>query len=285
MLADALESDASLRAHFFENLRIMLYGGAGLPQPLLDRIQDMAVKTIGHKILGSSAYGATETTSGFMSIHYLTDKVGIGLPMPGAEIKLVPHGPRYEVRVRGPITTPGYLNEPEKSKTMFDDEGFYCLGDYATFVDPENIELGLAFAGRLAEEFKLASGTWVRGGQLKAELIKALAPWVSDLVICGDGGLDLGIMIWLSAQGAALEAANIGAAHTAISALIAEHNKGNPGQSTRIHRASILSEPPVVEAHEISDKGTINRNAVIERRAQDVAQLFARPSPTHVMEF
>jgi feruloyl-CoA synthase len=284
MLADALAADESLRQHFFKHLRIMLYGGAGLPQPLLDRLQDMAVATIGHKILGSSAYGATETTSGFMAIHYLTDKVGIGLPMPGVEIKLVPHGPRYELRARGPITTPGYLGEPEKSASMFDEEGFYCLGDYATFIDADNPSRGLAFAGRLAEEFKLLSGTWVRGGALKADLIKLLSPHVADLVICGDGQDRLGVLLWPSPSGREMETDQAGSLAHALRERFAEHNRNHPGQSTSIPRFIILDEPPQVDAHEISDKGTINRSAVIERRQHAVLDLYAKsPSPTVIV--
>lgn len=277
MLADALEADADLRERFFRDLRVMLYGGAGLPQPVLDRLQAMAVATTGHRILGSSAYGATETTSGFMTIHYETDRVGIGLPMPGVEVKLVPHGQRHELRVRGPITMPGYLGAPEKNAEVFDDEGFYSLGDYATFIDPGDPAKGLAFAGRLAEEFKLASGTWVRGGALKADLIRHLAPLVADLVICGDGGACVGVMVWLSPAAAAQEASEPGHARAALAERLKAHNQAFPGQSTRIARCLVLSEPPQVEAHEISDKGTINRNAVIERRAADHARLFADP--------
>jgi feruloyl-CoA synthase len=285
MLADALAADEDLRQKFFGPLRIMLYGGAGLPQPLLDRIQDMAIATVGHKIMGCSAYGATETTSGFMAVHFLTDKVGIGLPMPGVELKLVPDGQRYEVRVRGPITTPGYLNEPEKSRTMFDEDGFYALGDYASLIDPDNISRGLAFAGRLAEEFKLASGTWVRAGQLKADLLRILSPYVADLVICGDGGMELGIMVWPSSQAVEQMTANLDVLRDHLKSALREHNAVHSGQSTRIARAMILTEPPVVEAHEISDKGTINRMAVIERRAQSVADLFAEPISGSVIAF
>jgi feruloyl-CoA synthase len=283
LLADALAADADLRQKFFGPLRIMLYGGSGLPQPLLDRLQDMAIETVGHKIMGCSAYGATETTSGFMAVHFLTDKVGIGLPMPGVDLKLVPDGHRYEVRVRGPITTPGYLNEPEKSLTMFDEDGFYSLGDYASFIDPDDISRGLAFAGRLAEEFKLASGTWVRAGQLKADLQRILSPHIADLVICGDGGRELGIMVWPSAQAVQEMASKPDFLRQQLKSALSAHNATHGGQSTRIARALILTEPPVVEAHEISDKGTINRMAVIERRAQSVADLFAEPAPDSVI--
>jgi feruloyl-CoA synthase len=187
--------------------------------------------------------------------------------------------------VRGPITTPGYLNEPEKSRTMFDEDGFYALGDYASLIDPDNISRGLAFAGRLAEEFKLASGTWVRAGQLKADLLRILSPYVADLVICGDGGMELGIMVWPSSQAVEQMTANLDVLRDHLKSALREHNAVHSGQSTRIARAMILTEPPVVEAHEISDKGTINRMAVIERRAQSVADLFAEPISGSVIAF
>lgn len=283
ILVDVLEADKELRQTFFRDLNIMLYGGAGLPQPILDRIQAMAVDVTGHRILGISAYGATETTSGCLSIYYPTEKVGIGLPMPGIEVKLVPHGPRYEVRIKGPVITPGYLNEPEKNREILDDDGFYKTGDYAAFIDPGDHTKGLAFAGRLAEEFKLMSGTWVRGGELRADLLKILAPYVSDLVICGDGRAHLALMLWLNRAVIGAEKKTAEDIDAFVRAGLQKHNAASPGFSTRIHRALILEEPPVVEAHEISDKGSVNRNRVLERRAADVARLYENPPPSGVM--
>ena len=145
MLADALEQDADLRTQFFRNLRLALYGGAGLPQALYERFQRLAVETIGERIFFTTGYGATETTSGCMSIYFPTEEVGIGLPMPGMTLKLVPNGPRYEVRVRGQIVTPGYLSNPEVNRGIFDEEGFYRTGDTAQLHDPADIQQGPAF--------------------------------------------------------------------------------------------------------------------------------------------
>lgn len=282
-LADALEADAQLRKTFFRNLHIMLYGGAGLPQQVLDRIQNMAVETMGHRILGISAYGSTETTSGCLSIYYPTEKVGIGLPMPGIEVKLVPHGPRYEVRIRGPIITPGYLNEPEKSRDILDSDGFYKTGDYATFIDPDDYTKGLAFAGRLAEEFKLTSGTWVRSGELRAELLQRLAPFVSELVVCAENRAFVTLMLWLNHATVTAEKKQKSDLEAFVIERLRQHNAAPGGSSTRIQRALFLEEPPVIEAHEISDKGSVNRSIVLQRRAAKLELLYQNPPPPSVL--
>ena len=265
MLTDALEKDAELRATFFRNMRLMLYGGAGLPQTVLDRLQAAAVAETGHRIMMTSGYGMTETVSAFMVIHFETDRVGIGLPAPGTTVKLVPVGDRYELRARGPNVTTGYLDEPEKTAAAFDDEGFYRTGDLVTFHDPADPSQGLAFSGRAAEEFKLSSGAWVYGGGLRDGLIKALSPLVSDLVLCDDGRPYLGVMLWARPDA---ELAEIGRR-------IAAFNGEQHGTAARIKRALLLKDPPSANAHEISDKGTINRRAVIDRRAGEVERLFA----------
>lgn len=265
MLTDALEQDAELRATFFRNMRLMLYGGAGLPQTVLDRLQAAAVAETGHRIMMTSGYGMTETVSAFMVIHFETDRVGIGLPAPGTTVKLVPVGDRYELRARGPNVTTGYLDEPEKTAAAFDDEGFYRTGDLVTFHDPADPSQGLAFSGRAAEEFKLSSGAWVYGGGLRDGLIKALSPLVSDLVLCDDGRPYLGVMLWARPDA---ELAEIGRR-------IAAFNGEQHGTAARIKRALLLKDPPSANAHEISDKGTVNRRAVIDRRAGEVERLFA----------
>lgn len=265
MLTDALEQDAELRATFFRKMRLMLYGGAGLPQTVLDRLQAAAVAETGHRIMMTSGYGMTETVSAFMVIHFETDKVGIGLPAPGTTVKLVPVGDRYELRARGPNVTTGYLDEPEKTAAAFDEEGFYRTGDLVTFHDPADPSKGLAFSGRAAEEFKLSSGAWVYGGGLRDGLIKALSPLVSDLVLCDDGRPYLGVMLWARPDA---ELAEIGRR-------LAAFNAEQHGSAARIKRALLLKDPPSANAHEISDKGTINRRAVIDRRAAEVERLFA----------
>jgi feruloyl-CoA synthase len=273
MLVEALEKDPALRATFFKKMRLMLYGGAGLSQTIHDRLQAAAVAETGCRIMMTSGYGMTETVSAFMVIHFETDKVGIGLPAPGTTVKLAPTGDRYEVRARGPNVTTGYLDEPEKTAAAFDEEGFYRTGDLAVFHDPEDPTKGLAFAGRAAEEFKLSSGTWVYGGALRDGLIKALSPLVLDLVLCDDGRPYLGVMLWPTA----------GADPAEIARRLAAFNREQHGGAARVKRALLLSEPPSANAHEISDKGTINRRAVIDRRADQVDRLFAETPDEGVM--
>ncbi len=274
MLVDALEQDPVLRANFFKKMRLMLYGGAGLSQAVYDRLQAAAVAETGHRIMMTSGYGMTETVSAFMVIHFPTDKVGIGLPAPGATLKLSPVGDRYEVRAAGPMVTAGYLDEPEKTAAAFDEEGFYRTGDLAVFHDPEDPGQGLAFAGRAAEEFKLSSGTWVYGGGLRDGLIKALSPLVLDLVLCDDGRPYLGLMLWPTA----------GADPAEIEARLRAFNGAQHGGAARIKRALLLKDPPSANAHEISDKGTINRRAVIDRRASEVDRLYADAPDAGVMQ-
>lgn len=265
MLVDALEKDRVLRATFFRKMRLMLYGGAGLSQTVHDRLQAAAVAETGHRIMMTSGYGMTETVSAFMVIHFETDKVGIGLPAPGVRVKLSPVGGRFEVRVRGPNVSSGYLDEPERTAVAFDEEGFYRTGDLAVFHDPQDPTKGLAFAGRAAEEFKLSSGTWVYGGGLRDDLLRALSPLVLDLVLCDDGRPYLAVMLWLTP----------GADPTEVARRLAAFNTHHRGVAARIRRALLLNDPPSANAHEISDKGTINRRAVIDRRAAEVDRLFS----------
>lgn len=286
MLAEALEEDAGLRKVFFEKLQLMLYGGAGLPQPVFDRLQALAEAETGKRVFLTTGYGATETTSGCMSIYFMSEQVGIGLPMPGLSVKLVPlDARRYELRMKGEMVTPGYLNRPELEAEIRDEEGFYKIGDTAEFHDPDNIEAGLAFAGRLAEEFKLNTGTFVSGGALRAELVKVCAPYIQDLVICGENRPYVAILAWPNikalAEAAGLPAeasvAQSEAALDLIAERLAAHNAACAGSSERVVRFALLTSPPDAEAHEVSDKGTINQEAARRHRSGDVDRLYAEP--------
>lgn len=282
MLADVLEQDEELQKVFFSELKLMLYGGASLSQAVQDRIQAMAIRNTGHRIMITSAYGATETTAGVTATYFYTERVGLGIPLAGTTLKLVPYGERFEVRVKGASVMNGYLDDTEKTLAAFDEEGFYCMGDLAVLNDPERPEEGLAFAGRIAEEFKLATGAWVQGGALREELLMALSPMVAELVLCDDDRPHLAMMFWPSPDGvkSALgmsfeEALTSGALHQEIGRRLAEHNAANRGASTRILRAKMLTTPPNPNAHEISDKASINRRAVIDNRRDVVEALFA----------
>ena len=275
MLVDALEKDAELRQCFFANLRIALYGGAGLPQALYERFQKLAIDTIGARIFFTTGYGATETTSGCMSIYFPTEEVGIGLPMPGMTLKLVPNGPRYEVRIRGQIVTPGYLSNPDANREIFDEEGFYRTGDTAQFHDPDDIRKGLKFAGRLAEDFKLGTGTWVAAGRLRAELLEAFAPLIADVVICGENLSYVAVLGWP-------KSAPTDELRGELATRLQAFNRGR-GASERVERMLLLKDPPSADQHEVSDKGTINQRIALSRRAADVERVYASPSAPEVI--
>ena len=290
LLVDALEKDPEFQKIFFSELTLMLYGGAALSQALSDRLQKMAVSQTGHRILATSGYGATETTSGFMAIYEYAEAVGLGLPLPGATIKLVPNGARYELRVKGATVTAGYYNDPERTAAAFDEEGYYRTGDLAQFVDPADPERGLSFAGRLAEEFKLSTGAWVSGGEMREAALKALSPLVTEVVLADDNKPYLALLAWPSADGvkAALgmplaDAIASGALASAIQARLDTHNRAVSGASRRLERLTLLLTPPDPNAHEVSDKGSINRRAVLDRRHQDVARLYADPVAADVI--
>lgn len=284
-LVDALEQDADLRKTFYSKLRMVLYGGAGLPQPILDRLQKMAIDETGHRIFMTSGYGATETASGCMAIYYDTDKVGIGLPMPGLEVKLVPNGDRYELRLRGDNIMPGYLHNPEATAKSFDDEGYYRTGDAARFHDDRDHTKGLYFAGRLNEEFKLNTGTWVYAGQVRARAIEALAPAVVDLLLCGLGYDYLAVLGVPSLPGlreiAGEPQATLAelAVHPKVTAHIQSrlqaHNKAFPASSTAIRRFAFMQEPPNAAKHELSDKGSLNQSIAADNRPAEIAALYA----------
>lgn len=283
MLADAMDADPELRRMFFSKLRLALYGGAGLPQSLYDRLQAMAIEETGKRIFFTTGYGATETSSGCMAIYFDTEEVGVGLPMPGLTIKLIPADDRYEIRMQGAMMTSGYVGQ--SGDDLYDDEGFLRIGDYVDFIVPGDIRHGLKFAGRIAEEFKLANGTWVSGGRLRVQLIQSLSPFISDALICGLNDDYVAALLWLNRAAAEREldrelpATTEGLAcdpelRTVIQERLSVHNKQNPGSSTRLARVAFLIEPPSIDGQEISDKGTVNQSVALRRRAADVARLY-----------
>lgn len=284
MLTDEMESDRELQYAFFGSLRLALYGGAGLPQALYDRFQKLAIEVTGKKVFFTTGYGATETSSGCMAIYFDSQEVGIGLPMPGLTIKLVPVNDRYEVRMRGTMMTPGYVGKD--SSDLFDNEGFLKIGDYASFIKKDDISRGLKFAGRLAEEFKLANGTWVSGGTLRAEIVQTLSPLISDAVVCGINAEYLAVLVWLNRVTAeryfgrnlpntAQGLTNDIELRSHVIDTLNEYNKRNPGTSRKIMRLGFLIEPPSIDGHEISDKGTVNQSIALQRRARDVERLYS----------
>lgn len=286
MLVDALREDAALRRRFFERLRLMLYGGAGLSQPVMDALQDMAVAETGHRIMMTTGYGLTESASGCMAIYFPSDRVGIGLPLPGVETRLVPlEDGRFEIRLRGPNVMQGYLDNPAATREAFDDDGFFLTGDAARFHDPEDPRQGLAYAGRLVEEFKLASGTWVRSGSVRAELLAALAPAAADVLLCGVNERYLAALLVPNLKGLqsiadldSEDAARLTAQPVVrefLLARLADYNARCPGSSTALRRLAFMRRPPDPQRHEISDKGTINQRVAAANREDEIAALYA----------
>lgn len=272
MLVDALERDAELRERLFGNLQIALYGGAGLPQALYDRFQKLAVDTVGERIFFTTGYGLTETAAGCLSIYFHTEQVGIGLPCPGTLLKLVPNADRYEVRLKGPMVTAGYVGGEANNHGIFDEEGFFRTGDAAQFHDPDDIGKGLKFAGRLVEEFKLTSGTWVSAGRLRLELLEALSPLVADTLLCGENRDRLTVLAWPKVEVTP-------ALRDELAVRLERFNTGR-GASEYISALGLLTEPPNVDAHEVSDKGTINQRVAIARRSRDVERLYEDSADT-----
>ncbi|ONF95389.1 AMP-binding protein [Sphingomonas jeddahensis] len=267
MLVSALENDRQAAADLLPGLRYMSYGGAALSQNLADRVQQLALDVTGRTIPIITTYGATEV-QGITTVHWDTTKVGmIGLPVPGVTLKLTPVGDKLEVRVKGQSVMAGYLNEPEKNAEAFDEEGYYCLGDAARFVDPEDPSQGVAFDGRISEDFKLTSGTWVSVGTLRAAIVTAASPHLRDLVITGQDRPFIGGLAWL--------AGNDPDAVVKLREALTAFNRQAGGSSRRIARLLILAEPPSISDGEITEKGYINQRAVLARRAAEVERLYA----------
>lgn len=296
MLVDALEQDSALAQSMFRDLRVVAYAGAKMPQAVYDRMQVVAVRTMGHRIPFISAFGSTETSASVTMSHWSTESAGcIGLPHPGVTLKLVPlDDDRYEIRVRSEAVTPGYLNRPDATAEAFDSEGFFLMGDAVQFVDVSDPEEGLVFAGRVSEEFKLQSGIFVRVGSLRAEVIDAASGLFSDVVVAGADQPFVALLVWpnLGAcraraglpRATAAELATSEWMHAAVREALQRHNAAGGGSSRRIHRALVLSEPPNMGAGEITDKGYVNQRRALARRAQDVARLFAEVADEAIIQ-
>jgi feruloyl-CoA synthase len=287
LLIPELERDARLRERFFAELDLIFYAAAALPQNLWTRLEDLAIATRGRRLLMVSAWGSTETAPCSTAVYWPIERAGvIGNPMPGTEIALLDNAGKQELRVRGPNVTPGYWRDSELSKAAFDEYGFYEIGDAGKLVDPDHPERGLIFDGRVAEDFKLNSGTWVHVGKLRLAAISACEPLVQDCVVAGHDRHEIGLLLFpnlaacrhLAGLDQGADPAEI-IAHPAVRAAISrglsEHNASHPASSTRFARARLLAEPPSIDANEITDKGYINQRAVLSRRAAEVEALYA----------
>ncbi len=287
VLLPYLERDRTLCQRFFADLDLIFYAGAALPQPLWEWLERLSIEAKGRRVRMVSAWGATETSPLVTSVHFAIDRAGIiGLPAPGSELKLVPNAGKLEMRVRGPNVTPGYWKDEALTRAAFDEDGFYRIGDAGRLADPDHPQKGIVFDGRIAEDFKLMSGTWVHVGLLRLAAIAAAAPAIQDAVVTGHDREEVGLLAFASPSGCAslVEGASadcplgelIGRDEVRRHVLegLRRHNLANPGSSTRIGCVLLTATPPSIDANEITDKGYINQRAVIERRAHLVETLY-----------
>jgi feruloyl-CoA synthase len=296
MLVPHLSADSVLREKFFSRLKAMFYAGAGLSQHVLEALQRLAVETTGERVIFLSSLGSTETAPAALACTWESARTGnIGLPLPGVELKLVRREGKLEARLKGDNITPGYWRAPALTADAFDDEGFYKIGDALKFDDPDDPAKGLLFDGRIAEDFKLATGTWVSVGPLRAAFIAHFAPLVRDVVVAAADRDDVAALIFPDTDACRKLAPDL-APNTAASALlgdprvIAEFARRldelaatSSGTSSRVCRAVLLFDPPSLDIGEMTDKGSINQRAVLAHRANLVEELYADPPPPHIL--
>jgi len=248
---------------------MVFYAGAALPQNLWERLENLALAEKGGELSMISSWGSTETAPSAAAVHYPIERAGvIGLPNPGCELKLVPAAGKLEVRVKGPNVTPGYFRRADLTTAAFDDEGYYRIGDAMKFADPAAPEKGLVFDGRVAEDFKLSTGTWVHVGAIRVKLIAAANPVIQDAVITGHDRDEIGALVFLS------PAAKDADLRARLAQTLKELAREG-GSSTHPTRLLVMTEPPQIDANEITDKGYINQRAVLERRAALVETLYS----------
>jgi feruloyl-CoA synthase len=283
-----LERDAALARAFFAKLRLIFYAGAALPQDLWERLEAVSERAIGGRVPMTSSWGTTETAPLATAAHFIIECAGsIGVPVPGVELKLVRSGEKLEVRVRGPNVTPGYWKRPDLTAAAFDEEGFYKPGDAVRFDDAGEPAKGITFDGRLAEDFKLTTGTWVHVGGIRVGVLAAASPVLLDAIVAGENREFIAILAWLNASGchrlAGMEAplpelARHPAVREHVGRAIARWNAEHAGSSERIARVLLLADAPSIDANEITDKGYVNQRLALERRKPEVERLFA-PRP------
>ena len=296
LLAPHLRTNAALRRQFFSRLGMLFYAGAGLSQPVWDAYEAMAMETLGERILWVTGLGATETAPSVTFTTWDGVRAGmIGLPVPGVEVKLTPVEHKLEMRVRGPSVTAGYWRDPELTRAAFDEDGYYRMGDAVRFVDPDDPLQGLLFDGRIGEDFKLGTGTWVSVGLLRTQVIAAGTPYIRDVVIAGHDRAyitalvfpDLGACRTLCPQlprgTVDAEVLATPAVRMKFESLFEQLAHDAPGSSTRIERVLILGSPPSIDAGELTDKGSINQRAVLDNRTLLVERLYVEPVPPDVL--
>jgi feruloyl-CoA synthase len=289
-LVPYLRREPALREKFFSRLKLLFYGGAGLPQPVWDALDELSVQTLGRRTTITSGLGMTESSPSAVFAHWSGARSGdLGVPVSGLTLKLAPVGEKLEARYRGPNVTPGYWKRPELNAACFDEEGFFRTGDAVQFLDASHPEKGIVFDGRIAENFKLSSGTWVTVGAVRAALLDAFHGLMQDAVLTAPDRDYLGVILfpaWAACRSA------FGASSDTTPAQLAAHPQLRDrvrdvlaslatqatGSSNRVKRAVITSEPPSIDVGEVTDKGSINQGAVLRHRAALVASLYDEPA-------
>ncbi|UPK06447.1 AMP-binding protein [Bradyrhizobium sp. 170] len=291
LLCDAIENDHALGASVFKRVDRLSYAGAAISQATLEKLYRLTLSITGRRIPVMSGYGATETAPTISTTHWATDQPGeIGLPAPGLQLKLIPVSDTYEARVKGPNVTPGYLGRPDLTEKAFDEEGFYRIGDTVSFLDPAKPELGLHFTGRISENFKLANGTWVSIGNMRAAILAATRGVLLDIVVAGENLESCALLCWLNPTEAAriskTPASDLTCDLLVIQFLkdrFQEYNE-NVGSSERIYSFSLLKDPPSLAAGEITDKAYVNQRAVLKNRSELVERLYGNEASRDVIQ-
>ncbi|HXW19763.1 MAG TPA: AMP-binding protein, partial [Roseiarcus sp.] len=297
MLLPYLQADKELRRSLFARLQAFCYAGAALSPYVRESYERLGLETIGEIVPMLTSFGSTETGPSAISVTQRAREPGvIGVPNSGVEVKLVPNAGKLEARVKSPSMTPGYWRQPELTKAVFDGEGYYKFGDALRFVDENDPERGFLFDGRVAEDFKLATGTWVSVGPLRAKFVAHCAPYVTDVVVAGHDRDEAAALV-VPNLAACRELADTpnGPADPAeilacdgvrerFASLLKTFNAKAEGSSGRLARLILLDDPPSLDTGEMTDKGSVNQRAVLTRRASMVDELYAgNPSRRVIM--
>ena len=277
MLVERLEQDADLAATFFSDLGMLFYAGAGMAQHTWDRLAAIGRKVTGREVLLATGLGATETSPFALACTDIQEKAGnVGVPSLGLTLKLVPSGDKLEARLKGPTITPGYLNDPERTAEAFDEDGFYCMGDALRPADPDDFSKGFFFDGRVAENFKLGTGTWVAVGAVRAGLVDAAGGLLRDAVIVGENAAELGALLILSDSALRLPP---DARMAALTDRLAAAAQAATGSAARIRRAVVLEEPPSFDKGEITEKGSLSQRTLRQNHADLIERLYDGDCP------
>lgn len=286
MIVDALKDDAATRRHIFKDLELLFYAGASLPQTVWEALEEYSFEARGGLPLMISSWGLTETAPACLMVHEPIGRSGvIGVPMAGVTVKLLPDDDmRCEVRVKGPNVMTAYFNDPDKTAAAFDEEGFFITGDAVRFVDPDDASRGLIFDGRVSEDFKLETGTWVQAGTLRLNALKELTGLAQDVVICGHDRGEVGLFIFPVPEIGSATDTTLGAitdehAMARVEEALRSMNAHVTGSAKRITRAIILVEPPSLKDNEVTDKGSLNIKNILNRRADLLERLYDNEDP------